>query len=107
MNPKQAAFRDEYKRNIASWYNGWGHFLSIFVPGVAVVWYCVAHVENPTVWELLFIVPALVIYNFFEWWLHRNAMHRPIKGLGGILMPIHHRHTYQHHQYNHQYPNCQ
>ena len=37
MTPKQAAFREEYKRNIAPWYNGWGHFLSIFVPGVAVV----------------------------------------------------------------------
>ena len=27
LTPKQAAFRDEYRRNIASWYNGWGHLL--------------------------------------------------------------------------------
>ena len=35
LTPRQAAFRDEYRRNIASWYNGWGHLLSIYVPGVA------------------------------------------------------------------------
>ncbi len=99
LTPKQAAFRDEYKRNIATWYNGWGHLLSIFVPGIAVVWYCASQVENPTIWELLFVIPVLVFYNFNEWWLHRNAMHRPIKGLGGILMPVYHRHTHQHHQY--------
>ena len=52
LTPKQAAFRDDYKRNIASWYNGWGHLLSIFVPGVAVVWYCASQVRNPTIWEL-------------------------------------------------------
>jgi hypothetical protein len=40
LTPKQAAFRDEYRRNIAPWYNGWGHLLSIFVPGIAVIWYC-------------------------------------------------------------------
>jgi len=99
LTPKQAAFRDEYKRNIASWYNGWGHLLSIYVPGVAVVWYCASQVDNPTIWELLFVIPVLVFYNFNEWWLHRNAMHRPIKALGGILMPVYHRHTHQHHQY--------
>jgi len=36
MSEKQAAFREEYKANIAPWYNGWGHLLSIFVPGVIV-----------------------------------------------------------------------
>jgi len=99
LTPKQAAFRDEYRRNIASWYNGWGHLLSIFVPGIAVIWYCAAHVHEPTAWELLFVIPVLVFYNWNEWWLHKNAMHRPIKGLGGILMPVYHRHTHQHHQY--------
>jgi len=80
-------------------YHCLGHLLSIFVPGIAVVWYCASQIENPTSWELLFVIPVLVFYNFNEWWLHRNAMHRPIKGLGGILMPVFHRHTHQHHQY--------
>jgi len=99
MTEKQAAFREEYKANIAPWYNGWGHLLSIFVPGLAVVGYCLWRIEAPTVWELLFAIPVLVLYNWNEWWLHRNAMHRPIRGLGGVLMPVFHRHTHQHHQY--------
>jgi hypothetical protein len=77
MSPKQAAFREEYKRNIAPWYNGWGHLLSIFVPGIAVVWYCIASIQNPTLWELLLAAPVLLFYNWNEWWLHKNAMHRP------------------------------
>lgn len=52
-----------------------------------------------TILEPLLIVPVLVFYYFNEWWLHINAMHRPIKGLGGILMPVYRRHTHQHHQY--------
>jgi hypothetical protein len=99
MTAKQAAFREEYKANIAPWYNGWGHFASIFIPGVAVIWYCISQIHNPTMWELLLAIPVLVFYNFNEWWLHKNAMHRPIKGMGGILMPVYHRHTHQHHQY--------
>ncbi|HYJ17924.1 MAG TPA: fatty acid hydroxylase family protein, partial [Burkholderiales bacterium] len=96
LTPKQAAFRDEYRRNIAPWYNGWGHLLSIFVPGIAVIAYCVSQVNAPTLWELLFVIPVLVFYNWNEWWLHKNALHRPIKG---ILMPVYHRHTHQHHVY--------
>jgi hypothetical protein len=99
LTPKQAAFREEYKRNIASWYNGWGHLLSIFVPGLAVIAWCIHKIHDPSVLEIAFALPVLVFYNFNEWWLHRNAMHRPIKGLGGILMPVFHRHTHQHHQY--------
>jgi hypothetical protein len=99
LTPKQAAFREEYRRNIASWYNGWGHLLSIYLPGLAVIGWCIHKIHAPTLWELLFAIPVLVFYNFNEWWLHRNAMHRPIKGLGGILMPVYHRHTHQHHQY--------
>lgn len=99
MNEKQAAFREEYKANIAPWYSGWGHLASIFIPGLAVMAFCLSRIEQPTLWEVLFILPVLVFYNWNEWWLHRNAMHRPIKGLGGVLMPVFHRHTHQHHQY--------
>ena len=99
MTAKQAAFRTEYKAHIASWYNGWGHLLSIFVPGGAVVAYCLYHIHSPTLPELLVVIPVFLFYNLSEWWLHTNAMHRPIKGLGGVLMPVYHRHTHQHHQY--------
>jgi hypothetical protein len=95
----QAEFRKAYKAGIASWYNGWGHMLSIFVPGVSVIWFCLARIEAPTVWELAMLVPVFVAYNFSEWWLHKNALHGQIRGLGGVLLPVHHRHTHQHHRY--------
>ena len=46
MTPKQAAFRKEYRPNIAPRYNGWGHIPSIFIPGVAMIWYCAAHISD-------------------------------------------------------------
>ena len=55
---KQATFREQYKAAIAKWYNGWGHLLSIFVPGVAVVAFCVHRIHDPTIWELLLVVPV-------------------------------------------------
>ena len=99
MSAKQAEFRAEYRANIATWYNGWGHLLCIFIPGGAVIAYCIYNIHDPKLLELLMAMPILVFYNFSEWWLHTNAMHRPIKGLGGALMPVYHRHTHQHHQY--------
>ena len=99
MTAKQAEFRADYKAQIAGWYNGWGHLLSIFIPGGAVIAYCAYRIHGPTPAELLVVIPVFLFYNLSEWWLHTNAMHRPIRGLGGVLMPVYHRHTHQHHQY--------
>ena len=99
MPAKQKKFRAQYKEKIARWYSGWGHLLSIFIPGLLVVGFCVSEIESLTIFEFLVAIPLLIFYNFCEWWLHKNAMHRPIKGLGGILFPVFKRHTHQHHQY--------
>lgn len=99
MTEKQKAFREEYKSNIASWYSGWGHLLSIYVPGVAIIYFCLSQINAPTWFEIGIAIPILVIFNFNEWWIHKNAMHRPVKGMGGALMPVFHRHVHQHHQY--------
>ena len=47
MTEKQRLFREEYKRNIAKWYSGWGHLLSIYIPGIAVIAFCITQIENP------------------------------------------------------------
>ena len=99
MTEKQRIFREEYKQNIAKWYSGWGHLLSIYIPGIMVITFCIKQIENPTFFEILIFFPILVIYNFNEWWIHKNAMHRPVKIAGGALMPVFHRHVHQHHQY--------
>ena len=99
MTEKQRAFREEYKREIAKWYSGWGHLLSIYVPGIAVIAFCVNNIHAPTLTEIAILGPILIFYNFNEWWIHKNAMHHPVKKLGGALMPVYHRHVHQHHQY--------
>ncbi|MDC1312072.1 fatty acid hydroxylase family protein [Burkholderiales bacterium] len=99
MTEKQRLFREKYKRSIAKWYSGWGHLLSIYIPGIAVIGFCIAQIKNPTWTEIFFLLPILLIYNFNEWWIHKNAMHKPVKGFGGALLPVFHRHVQQHHQY--------
>ena len=99
MSEKQKVFRENYKKNIADWYSGWGHLLSIFVPGICMIAYCVSQVSNVAAWELATILPLFLLYNFCEWWLHKNSMHKPIKHLKGALMPVFHRHTHEHHVY--------
>jgi len=81
LTPKQRHSATSTGATSAPWYNGWGHLLSIFVPGIAVVWYCVAHVHEPTAFELLFVDSGAGVLQLDEWWLHKNAMHRPIKGI--------------------------
>ena len=83
MTEKQRLFRDEYKKNIANWYSGWGHLLSIYAPGLLVIAFCMRQIENPNWLEIVLLIPIVLIYNFNEWWIHKNAMHKPIKGLGG------------------------
>ena len=46
MTEKQRLFREEYKENIAKWYSGWGHLLSIYVPGIAVIAFFISRIEN-------------------------------------------------------------
>ena len=99
MTEKQRLFRDEYRKDIANWYTGWGHLLSIYAPGLLVIIFCMRHIENPNWLEISLLIPIILINNFNEWWLHKNVMHRPIKGFGGALMPVFHRHTHEHHQY--------
>lgn len=99
MTEKQRIFREEYKQSIAKWYSGWAHLLSIYVPGIIIIWFCLGQVQNVKLIEILFLVPVLIFYNFNEWWIHKNGMHKPIKALGGALLPVYHRHVHQHHQY--------
>jgi len=99
MPEKQQNFRKKYKDNISRWYNGWGHLISIFGPGLAVIFYCAIQLENVRGIEIILLIPIFIGYNFCEWWLHKNAMHKPIKGFRDILLPVFHRHVHQHHQY--------
>ncbi|MBV9782626.1 MAG: hypothetical protein JO264_02295 [Acidisphaera sp.] len=95
MTPRQAAFREAYRAQIARLYNGPAHVLLIYAIGGATIWYAARQVNAPSWREWCVIPVAFLGCNLFEWFLHAQIMHRPRRGLMGIYR----RHTLAHHQF--------
>ncbi|MCZ7565314.1 MAG: sterol desaturase family protein [Burkholderiales bacterium] len=96
MSERQRRFRGEYMSQVHPLYNGPVHIGVIYAVGIAVIAWCVSRMQNPT-WEWLLVVPVFVASNLFEWWIHKNVMHRLVDVWA--LRAIYDRHTRQHHQY--------
>jgi hypothetical protein len=93
---RQARFRAEYEAAISPAYNGFLHIGVMYAVGIAIIAWCVSHLQSPT-WEWLLILPIAIAGNFVEWGMHRYVMHRRIDVFA--LRAIYERHTRQHHQY--------
>lgn len=93
---RQKAFRAAYQSAIHPLYNGVLHIGVIYVVGIAVIAWCVSHLQQAR-WEWLLIVPVFFFSNLFEWWIHKCVMHRLVDVWA--LRAIYDRHTRQHHQY--------
>lgn len=96
MGERQKRFRTEYQSQISPLYNGIVHIGVIYVVGIAAISWCAGRLQHPT-WEWLLVVPVFVLSNLFEWWIHKNVMHRLVDVWA--LRAIYDRHTRQHHQY--------
>lgn len=96
MGERQRKFRAEYQAQIHPLYSGPLHIGVIYIVGIAVIGWCVSHLQGAT-WEWLLVVPVFVFSNLFEWWIHKNVMHRLVDVWA--LRAIYDRHTRQHHQY--------
>ncbi|MEW5707786.1 MAG: sterol desaturase family protein [Pseudomonadota bacterium] len=96
MNERQRQFREQYKSKIHPLYNGPFHIGVIYVVGAAAIWWCISRLENAT-WEWLLVIPIFLFSNLFEWWIHKNVMHRLVDVFA--LRAIYQRHTREHHQY--------
>jgi hypothetical protein len=96
MSERQRQFREQYKSKIHPLYNGPFHIGVIYVVGAAAIWWCVSRLENAT-WEWLLVIPIFLLSNLFEWWIHKNVMHRLVDVFA--LRAIYQRHTREHHQY--------
>ncbi len=96
MGQRQREYREAYKSQISPLYNGVVHIGVIYVVGIAVITWCVSRLQHAT-WEWLLVVPVFVLSNLFEWWIHKNVMHRLV--VVWALRAIYDRHTRQHHQY--------
>ena len=99
MPRRQAAFREDFRQRIATFYSGYIHVFLIYAIGIATIWYCARQIVSPAWYDWLIVPIAFVIGNVFEWWIHRFVMHRPIKGFNNFFMAIYTRHTLAHHQF--------
>lgn len=89
------SFRAAYRAQIAPLYHGLVHVALIYLIGGAALWYAAVHVQHAR-WTDWVIVPATAFFaNVFEWFLHKEIMHKPRWGLMGIYK----RHTLAHHQF--------
>ncbi len=96
MGERQRKFREQYRSEIHPLYNGPLHIGVIYVVGIAAIAWCASRLSHAT-WEWLLVVPVFVLSNLFEWWIHKNVMHRLVDVWA--LRAIYDRHTRQHHQY--------
>ncbi|MFN0313677.1 MAG: sterol desaturase family protein [Burkholderiales bacterium] len=96
MSERQSKFREQYQSQISPMYNGLVHIGVMYGVGIAVLWYCIKHLENAA-WEWLLVLPVFFFSNMFEWWIHKYVMHRLVDVWA--LRAIYDRHTRQHHQY--------
>ena len=96
MGERQKQFRATYMAEVSRFYNGPVHIGVIYIVGIAAISWCVARLHGAT-WEWLLVVPVFVLSNLFEWWIHKNVMHRLVDVWA--LRAIYDRHSRQHHQY--------
>lgn len=96
MSERQRQFREQYKSEISPLYNGIFHIAVIYVAAITAIWWCASRLVDAG-WEWLLVVPVFFFSNLFEWWIHKNVMHRLVDVWA--LRAIYDRHTRQHHQY--------
>lgn len=101
MSDRQRNYREQYRIRIAGWYNGWLHVAVIYAIGLTAMYVYVTNLrslDRPIAWwEWLTVPVVFLLCNFFEWFLHRHVMHRPLKFPG--MKAIYTRHTLMHHQF--------
>lgn len=77
-----------------AWYSPVGHLLSTVGLNIGIIATALCLLRSPTVTEALLVPLATLIFaNFFEWFVHKEVMHRPRRFLRGV----HDRHARRHH----------
>ncbi len=97
MNSKQRLFRDKYRSQVQGWYSGILHVAIIYVIGSLLLFYFYLNLNSITLLEYIIIPITFLFCNFFEWFLHKEIMHKPRNFPGARA--IYSRHTLQHHQF--------
>lgn len=79
------------------WYSPLAHLAGTLSVGVISFALALWVLEAPRWQDFVIVLPTLVFANFFEWWAHKNVLHRRRRFFGSLYeqhMPLHHR-TYR------------
>ena len=97
MSSKQRTFRGEYRNQVQGWYSGLLHVSIIYTIGFLLLAYFFLNLSSIVLIEYSVIPITFLFCNFFEWFLHKEVMHKPRNFPGARA--IYTRHTLQHHQF--------
>lgn len=90
-----AKFRETYRKNISSSYNGWLHMFSVLLVGLGVIGYSFHQLLDASLLEWLVFPLTMLVVNFAEYYAHRWLGHRKTK-YGKLF---YRRHTGDHHSF--------
>ncbi len=97
MTDRQKSFREKYRKQVQGWYNGLLHVSIIYTIGILLLCYFYLNLNTISLAEFIIIPVTFLFCNFFEWFLHKEIMHKPRNFPGARA--IYTRHTLQHHQF--------
>lgn len=96
ISPEVEKFREDFRKNkIPKWYIPECHLGTNIIVMISVFSFCLYHIQNPTLIELLMIPLMLVTGNFFVWVFHKYPLHRPFK----LMSNAYKIHTLSHHYF--------
>ena len=96
---RQRRFREEFIAAAPSWYRGEHQLAIVLGVPLATLAVCWWGIEAPTALEWAIVIPVVLFGNFFEWWAHRNILHKKVKGMELAFFRhagVHH-HFFTHH----------
>jgi hypothetical protein len=97
QNPSREAFRQAMLRAVPSWYVPWTHLAGTAGVGLVTIGLALFNIERLAASELAVIPLVLVLANLFEWYVHKNVMHRRSR----LIPVLYDRHTPEHHRVFH------
>lgn len=94
LEASRQAFRQLLLRSVPRWYRPWAHLTGTAGVGAAALCLALFNVSGVATSELATVPVVLVLANLFEWYVHKNLMHRRRR----LTRVLYDRHTPEHHR---------
>jgi len=96
ISPEVEKFREDFRKNkIPRWYIPEFHLGTNIIIMISVFTYCIYHIQNINIIELMMVPLMLILGNFFVWAFHKYPLHRPFKFMANAYKI----HTLSHHYF--------